>query len=232
MGDDVGETGGGALLERLARTREILERERSEAPDLLAELLAEEPDRQLDRVARDPRFQTWGLCELLLNVVPAANAANVANAANAAKIADIADIAETGRRARLVLAVADHLGDRHPAQLVEDLRARAWARVGEACLATADLAGAEEALRTAAACLGHGTGDLLVDARLLEFEAAVRCAQGRPGDAIAPLKQAAARYRKANEVDHLARVVAWREALQGESHPSDAVPHYAFGPLR
>ncbi|HZF13235.1 MAG TPA: hypothetical protein VFE33_30970 [Thermoanaerobaculia bacterium] len=214
MGDDVGETGGGALFERLARTREILERERSGAPALLTELLAAEPARQLDRVTHDPRFQTWGLCELLL------------------EIPSPADFAETDRRARLVLAAADHLGDRHPAPLVEDLRARAWARVGEACLATADLAGAETALRTAATCLGHGTGDLLVDARLLEFEAAVRCAQGRPGDAIAPLRQAAARYRKANEVDHLARVVAWREALQDESRPSDGVPHYAFGPLR
>jgi hypothetical protein len=194
-------------------------------------------------------LQTWGLCELLLDRgparlaekteegAPAAPPAAPANPANPANPADIADpdraqIAEIGRRARLVLAAADHLGDRHPAPLVEDLRARAWARVGEACLATADLAGAEAALRAAATCLGHGTGDLLVDARLLEFEAAVRCAQGRPGDAIAPLRQAAARYRKVNEVDHLARVVAWREALQGESSTSGAVPHFAFGPLR
>jgi hypothetical protein len=46
------------------------------------------------------------------------------------------------------------------------------------------------------------------------------------------LKQAAARYRKTHEVVHLARVVTWREALQREARQADAVPHFAFGPVR
>ena len=99
--------------------------------------------------------------------------------------------------------------------MVGDLKARAWAAAGEARRLQGDLAGAEEALRAAAACLAHGTGDLLVEARLLEFEAAVRRAQGRGGEAAALLKQAAARYRQVGETQLLERVLAEREAVCG-----------------
>jgi hypothetical protein len=204
-----------ALCERLTRTRQDLERERASAPELLAELLAGPPAAQPCRIAFDPRFQTWGLAELLLAESQALQTE---------------DALEAGRLARLALAVAGFLGERHPAPLVQDLRARAWADVGEAGLASGDPAGARAALRSAAACLGHGTGDLLVDARLLEFEAAVHAAQGRPGDALALLKQAASRYRKVNETGHLARVLARREDLQGKAGQPGSVLHLAFEP--
>ena len=80
--------------------------------------------------------------------------------------------------------------------MVEDLKARAWAAAGEARRRQGDLAGAEAAVRAAASRLAHGTGDLLVEARLLEFEAAVRRDQRRGGEAAALLKLAAARYRE------------------------------------
>jgi hypothetical protein len=210
-----------ALCERLTRTHQGLERERASAPELLAELLAGPPAVQPCRIAFDPRFQTWGLAELLLAESQALRAENSAQPGNAL---------EAGRLARLALAVAGLLGAPHPAPLVQDLRARAWADVGEAGLASGDLAGAREALRAAAACLGQGTGDLLVDARLLEFEAAVHAAQSRPGDALALLKQAASRYRKVNEPGHLARVLARREELQGKTGQPGTVLHLAFEP--
>ncbi len=207
----------GALCLRLARTRQALEQERASAPELLAELLAHPPAVQPCRIAVDPRFQTWGLAELLL--------------AQSQILLGRTDAAEAGRRARLALAVSGHLGGQHPASLVQDLRARAWAASGEACLAVGDLAGAGAALRAAATSLAHGTGDVLVDARLLEFEAAVRAAQGQPGAALALLKQAAARYRRVNDPDRLAQVLARSEELQAEARQTDAVPHLAFEPI-
>jgi tetratricopeptide (TPR) repeat protein len=201
------------LYERLARTRQSLERERAGAPELRAALRALPPHARRGRIADDAHFQTWGLAELLL-------------APGEGPLA--ADDPEAGR---LVLAIADQLARRHPASLLADLRARAWANLGEACLRRDDLAGAGDALREAAGCLAHGTGDLLVDARLLEFEAAVLSREGRPGDALALLKQAAARYRRANETEHLARVLARREELQGEARSPEAVPHFAFEPI-
>src|SRR5262249_50155403 len=124
--------------------------------------------------------------------------------------------AEAGDLAALVLAGADLLDrSRHAPPVVEDLKARAWAAAGEACLQREDLAGAENALHGAASCLAQGTGDLLVEARLLEFEASVRRHQGRTGEAAALLKMAAARYREIGESELLAKVVAARNEILG-----------------
>jgi hypothetical protein len=194
------EDDGGAdvLLAALSRLRTALDRERAEAPALAAELLALPPQERGDRLRRDGRFQTWGLCELLL--------ARGLEAGTAP--------AEAGALATLALAGADRLDrERHAAPVVDDLKARAWAAAGEARRRQGDLAGAEEALRAAAGCLAHGTGDLLVEARLLEFEAALRREQGRGSEAAALLKLAAARYRESGEVDLLARALAARDEL-------------------
>lgn len=190
--------GASALLEALDRLRSALDHERLEAPTLAAELLALPTEAREERLRRDSRFHTWGLAELLL-----------ARGSEAAE-----DPAEAGRFAALALTGADALDrTRHATPVVEDLKARAWAVAGEACLRRGDLAGAEEALRAAAACLSQGTGDLLVEARLLEFEARVRRDQGRPGEAAALLKMAAARYREIGDVQLLERTLAERDAL-------------------
>jgi tetratricopeptide (TPR) repeat protein len=196
------EDGGGtdSLLAALGRLRSVLDRERAEAPDLASELLALAPERREERLRRDLRFRTWGLCELLLEKSLAA-----------------ADPAEAASLAALTLAGTDRLDPaRHAVPVVEDLKARAWAAAGEARRRQGDLAAAEEALRAAAACLAHGTGDLLVEARLLEFEAAVRRQQGRGGEAAALLKLAAGRYRESGETELLERVLAARAEVLRE----------------
>jgi hypothetical protein len=178
-----------SLLERLARTQAALDRERAEAPSLCARLLNLPPAEQLEGLRMEPRLHTWGVCEVLLEKSLAAAEA---------------DAAESGRLASLVLTAASLLDEAlHVAPVVQDLESRAWACLGESRLRAGDLAGAEEALREGAARLAHGTGDLLVEARLLEFEASVRRQQGRTSEAAALLKQAESRYREANE-HHLA----------------------------
>jgi len=193
--------GTGSLLASLNRLRSALWRERAEAPALASELLALAPERREDRLCQDARFQTWGLCELLLT----------------RSLETLDDSAAAGSLAALALAGADRLDpDEHPAAVVADLKARAWAAAGEARRGQGDHAGAELALRAAAGCLAQGTGDLLVEARLLEFEAVLRREQGRGGEAAALLKLAAARYRESGEVQLLERVLAARgEVLQG-----------------
>jgi hypothetical protein len=194
------------LLAVLERVRSTLDRERAEAPALCAELLELPPDVAGERLRQEARFHTWGVCELLL--------------AMSAEPAMATDHAGAARLAALVLAGAERLDPvRHAAPVVEDLKARAWAAVGEARRQAADLPGAEEALRAAAACLAHGTGDLLVEARLLEFEAAVRRWQGRDGEAAALLKLAAARYRETGESQRLERVLAEREDILRRDGP-------------
>lgn len=178
-----------SLLERLVRTQAALDRERAEAPALCAQLLSMAPDQQHDMLIRDGRFHTWGVCEVLLEKSLAVTET---------------DAVESGRLAALVLTASAQLDEAlHCAPVVQDLEARAWACLGEAKLKAQDLPGAEEALRAAASRLAHGTGDLLVEARLLEFEASVRRHLGRTSEAAALLKQAESRYREANE-HHLA----------------------------
>ena len=190
--------GVGSLLASLNRLRSALDRERSEAPALLAELLAFSAEEREDWLRREPRFHNWGLCELLL----------------ARSTEEGTDATEARHLAALALAGADLVDRaRHAPPVVEDLKARAWAAAGEASLRQEDLPGAEDALRAAAGCLAQGTGDLLVEARLLEFEASVRRHQGRAGEAAALLKMAAARYREIGESELLAKALAARNEI-------------------
>jgi tetratricopeptide (TPR) repeat protein len=191
----------GALLACLREVRSALGRERAEAPGLAAELLSFPPETREERLLADPRFQTWGLCELLL----------------ARSLEAAADPAASGELAALAVAAATRLDRFHPAPVVEDLRARAWAAAGEAWRRRGDLAAAEEALRNAAGCLAGGTGDLLVEAGLLEFEAAVRRQQGRTGEAAALFKQAAARYRQTGDAGRMGRALAERDEILKQS---------------
>ena len=199
--------GTGSLLASLARLHSALARERAEAPALTAELLSVPADDQEERLRADPRFHTWGICELLL-----------------AGAESEGDAGEAGHLAGLALAGANLLDTvRHPAPVVEDLKARIWAARGEARRRGQDLQGAEEALRHAASCLSRGTGDLLVEARLLEFEATVRRDQGRTGEAAGLFKQAAGRYRQIGDQPRHERAIAEREATLrkgGSGHSS------------
>lgn len=189
----------GALLERLARVRETPGRERSEAPVRVDELLAQPEEVRLGLASLDARFHTWGVCELLLL---------------RSQALEETDRAAAGHLAHLCLAASDGLASGlHATAVVKDLRAKAWAGVGEARLAAGDREGAGEALRAAATCLAYGTGDLMVEARLLEFEAAVRADQGRAGEAEALLDQAAERYREICETTFLDRALRRKERL-------------------
>ncbi len=191
------------LLDHLCQVGSNLDRERAAAPALVAELLSLPPDLCADQLWTDGRFHTWGVCELLL-----------------ARSAEAEDPAEAGLLAGLTLAGAERLDPaRHASSVVEDLRARAWAIAGDARRRLGELAEAEAALRAAAACLANGTGDLLVDAHLLEFEAALRREQGRTGEAAALLKLAAARYRESGEMQLFERALAAREAMLRRERP-------------
>ena len=192
---DFGE--GSPLLKMLARTQATLENERAQAPALCEALLTLPPAVQTEQMERNPLLHTWGVCEALLERSLAQ---------------EETDPVEQGRLAALVLVASARLDrDLHAAPVVQDLEARAWASVGRSRLRSEDLAGAEEALREAADRLGQGTGDLLVEARLLEFEASLRRAQGRTREAAGLFRQAEHRYKEIRDPDLAARARLERE---------------------
>ena len=193
---------GGSLLELLARAQQRLDHERAGAPLLCAELLAIPADQREARAIADSRFHNWGVCEELLR--------------HCAGLQE-SDPEAAAPLARLVLSLTPRLGGEHDAPVVQDLEARAWACVGTVRLRQGDVPGAEQALREGALRLARGTGDLLVDARLLEFEAAVREAQGSLRAAVGLLRQAESRYREIGESGLAARARAVRERLRARA---------------
>jgi tetratricopeptide (TPR) repeat protein len=152
-----------------------LDRERGAAPDLFVELL-ESPAEAREALLLQERFQTWGVFELLVE------------RSWEVTIPDAAHAEELGL---LALHLAGRLdAERYGAALIEDLRARAWAYVANACRSRSDLAGAEEAFGKAREHLGKGTGDRLESAILLDLEASLRRDQRRFGEALTMLERA------------------------------------------
>lgn len=196
--EEDGGSGASSLLALLARAESAVDRERAEAPALVAELLALPPREQVESAAADPRLRSFGVGEHLIELATEQLAG---------------DLAAAEHRARLALEVAERIEGIHPSPVVADFQARAWALVGEARRRQGELDGAVEALHLGASCLAQGTGDLLVEARLLEFEAAVRQDQGRLSEAAASLKLAAARFKQVGETEEHERLAAWRHEL-------------------
>jgi tetratricopeptide (TPR) repeat protein len=137
-------------------------RERAEAVSLVAELLAHSPERR-ELIARNsPRFHTWGVYERIL-------------AESWKKIFASPDQAES--LAALALRLSEYLDATYGKEAVEDLRARAWAYIGNARRTRTDLAGAGEAFRHAHFHLCRGTGDPVEQALFFDLFASLLRAQ-------------------------------------------------------
>jgi tetratricopeptide (TPR) repeat protein len=152
------------------------ERERAEAAGLAAELLEHPAERRQLIVRNNPRFHTWGLFELLLEE---------------GREQSFNDPAAGEELARLALELSDHLdASYYGSERIEDLRARAWACVGNARRVKSDLRQAEEAFATAAAHLQLGTRDPIERAIFLDLKASLLRAERRLAEAMRLLRQA------------------------------------------
>ena len=152
-------------LSVVARRVHLLERERGEAPGLFAELMERTEEQREILLRNSRRFRTWGLLEL---------------AVERSLERSIQDAERGEELGRLALRISDLLDDaRYGADQLEDLRARAWAYVGNARRIRSDFQGAEEAFRQALSHLQRGTGDLFEQAILLDLQASLRRSQRR-----------------------------------------------------
>lgn len=152
-------------LRRIERRQAALAHEREEAPALLSSLLDHPPEQRQLLISNHKLYQTWGLTELLLN----RSAEEVLRGSRPAE-----------EFARLGLCVTRHLTpERYGGERIEDLRARSWARIGNALRTRSDLEGAESAFSAAFAHLWKGTGDLHEKATCLDLKASLLRAQRR-----------------------------------------------------
>lgn len=168
-----------------------LAREREEAPLLLADLISHPQARRLTLVHNARSFQTWSLCELLIE---------------ASFDCRFDEIKAGVELAELAVAAAERLdpriyGERH----AKDLQLRAWTYLGNARRVASDLRGAGEAFDQALRCQEQGTGDPLDEALLSRFRAHLMRAWRRFAEAFALYDRAIALYRQCGAAELLAR---------------------------
>lgn len=205
----------GCALERSARNlleRQLaLDRERAEAGALVPELLAQRRERQPLLVRNGARFHTWGVLERLLD---------------RGRDEMLVDSRECERLAALGLAQSDHLdAGYYGLTRVEDMRARAWATIGEARRIRSDFRGSEAAFAQAHTHLAAGTGDSLEWAFLLDSEAALRRCQRRFAEARELLLLAIEMFVDNGEDQRVGlSLVSLAAVYRDEGHPARATP--------
>lgn len=193
------------VLARVRQAHADLETERAGARRLFAELDSGSHGQRLlqvqARIQEDPRLNTRGFCDVLLQESQERRSGEPRQAEELARLAV---------EASLRIAPAES----QPQPLLEDLRSRAWGAVADARCIAADFQGAEEALRQAEAHRVRGTGEPLEKARLLDVEAGLRGAQGRSHEAARLLRRTIAIYRRAGQPDLVERALVHERLLR------------------
>ncbi|HEX9944192.1 MAG TPA: tetratricopeptide repeat protein [Thermoanaerobaculia bacterium] len=169
----------------IARRRRSLAAERTAASALWGEIEPLDQERRRTRIWADPRFQSWGFFEFLVDRSRQA----------------VVEDARTGEDLlRLALDVAEQLDrEEYGPGSVEAAKARAWSCLGNALRVLGDFREAERAFQTAELYLSRSWLDPLDEALLSELKAPLRRAQRRFEEALELLADAIAIYREVNE---------------------------------
>ena len=166
------------------------------------------------------RFQTWSLCELVIDKSIEAGFFSQPIAV---------ELAELG------LAISEALSvERYSSSLVRDLQGRACSVLGNARRLTGDFRSAEEAFGKAEDLLEEGTGDVIEEARLYSFTASLRSDQRRFDEAIRLAGHAETIYRRAGDYHLMARSMIGRglfTAYSGDSETAIPILEAALGQL-
>jgi tetratricopeptide (TPR) repeat protein len=178
--------------------------ERAEARELLRELAVQPVYRQWILVTDQPRFHTWGLCELLLE---------------ASREWGFQDPGRALETARLGAEAAERL-DRevYGAARVNDLRARACATVANCERILCDFRAAEKSFAKAESLLKSGTGDPLERAGLLLLKASLLGHQLRFEEASRLLDRVIRTGRTCNDPHLCGKALITKGFLAGMDH--------------
>jgi tetratricopeptide (TPR) repeat protein len=194
--------------DRLGGSLEDLSRERDQLPDLAARLTPLPYRDQRLLLRSDPTFQSWSLCEWLIE--------------ESHKLT-YADMTAAEQRADLAVTLAGELDTGYYGQeLVNDIQARAWSCVGTVLRILSDLRSADEAFEMAESFVERGTGDALEEANVLERKAALRRDQQRPGEAHQLLEDAIAVYRRYRDFHLVGRSFVQKGRVYGSTHDLDS----------
>jgi tetratricopeptide (TPR) repeat protein len=161
--------------------------ESRQAPELLAELTGRPFEQQLQLVEEREEMHVWGFCRLLLRQSQEAVFDDPLQAV------DLADLA---------VRIAGRLDDGYDPNWVLDLRAQAWAQLGNARRVVGELRSAEDAFRRAEGFLARSTsGNTQAQAEIYALKSSLRRDQRRLKEALGLAAQALALYRE-NQNSH------------------------------
>jgi tetratricopeptide (TPR) repeat protein len=159
--------------------------EAADAPDLWNRLQPLPYDQQLRQVEEDGELQTWALCRLLLRE---SLEATVQRPEIAVQLAVLA------------VKIANHLGDAYDREWVSDLRALAFAYLGNARRVLGEHRSADDAFFDAHYYFRRsGTGNARVKAEIQALEASLRRDERRFDEAVQLLDQTIATYTTADQ---------------------------------
>jgi tetratricopeptide (TPR) repeat protein len=200
------------------RRQAALSAERSEAPELLRELMAQPADRQWKLATSGPRYHTWAFCVLVLE---------------AARELGFQDPLRAVQLSRLGVEIADHLDAAFYGEArVNDLRARAWAGLGNAQRILADFRQAEEGFAKAERLLKKGTGDPLEKACLLLLKSSLRGNQQRFREAFRLLDRVVAIGRRHADGQLCGKALIMKGFLVGVANDPEAALRYLAAGIR
>lgn len=196
---------------RLQELQAAYDRERGDAEGLVAELLRQPAKRRKVLIRTRRSYHTWGVFERLLEMC-------------FQRIPGSPEIGE--ELARLALQLAECLDvSRYGAEAIEDLKARAWAFVGNSRRVKFDLEGAEEAFDRALIHLRQGTREPWELAVWLDLKASLRRAQRRFAEAKRLLNRALVLFLAVGDLHRAGRtLISMDNVLHGAGQPEKGIP--------
>lgn len=201
---------------RLEQRLALISLEREAAPRLLEELNRQpaETRRALARSGR--RFQTPAVCELLIE---------------RSFDEGFRDTARARELAELAIEVACQLdAQSYGRSVVQDLKARAWAYLGNARRLSTDFTGAEQAISLAEELAEDGSADPLEEARILDFKASLLRDEGRLEEAAQLLDVVIDIYEEIKDTHRQGRALISKGLCVGDAgHPETAIDLISAG---
>jgi len=167
--------------------------ETRQAPEL-ARLLEGRPFEEQVRLAEENEdLHTWGLCQYLLRRT---------------REAVFEDPAKAVETALVAIRLARHLGDAYHPGWVFDLRARAYAYLGNALRVMGEMTAADHAFLRAEECLAKsGTGNTRVEAEVLSLKGSLRLDQRCLEQAQELVDRALVLYRASQDPSGIAKTL-------------------------
>jgi tetratricopeptide (TPR) repeat protein len=186
-----------------------LQDEKAVAAGLWASLQEHPPARRLDVVATDPRMQTWGLYNRLMEIAREITPTEPERALGVSELA---------------VAVADRLDPAtYTEARVNDLQAAALALRGNCKRVLERFDEAEADLDRASVLLRKGTGDPLERAALLSYQGSLLTDLGSYEKAWRVLDRAVRLYTKAGDEARMGRTMLQQATAAGYIDPAKAV---------